>query len=149
MSHAEYELNRRIAAPRQTVFRLVTDVRTLPRWLPQGVAVEPEGPNRLRGHGQAAGHDYAGEGLFDADAEQMRLEWGSRDDDGYAGWLQVYDSGPGASEANLHLSFREPSPFAHHGRVDDEVPRRMEEALDRLAALAETAASATGGPAQP
>lgn len=144
MSRAEYELNRRIAAPREAVYRVVTDVRTLPRWLPEGVSVEPEGPNTLRGHGQTAGHDYAGDGLVDADAEQLRLEWGSRDDDEYAGWLQVYASGPGASKANLHLSFREPSPFAHHGRVDEEVPKRMAEALDRLAALVEAEAGPTG-----
>src|SRR5690606_42099656 len=37
--------------------------------------------------------------------DQMRLEWGTREQGGYSGWLQVAGIGGGASEVTVHLSF--------------------------------------------
>jgi hypothetical protein len=43
--------------------------------------------------------------LFRARRDQMRLEWGTRDQGSYAGWLQVAGIGSGGSEVTVHLSF--------------------------------------------
>ena len=53
---------------------------------------------------------------------------GKRDADDYSGWLQVADSGAGASEATIHLSFRcEQRPAA------DDIEQGLDAALHRLA----------------
>ena len=74
------------------------------RWLPTTIEVEDAGPDRVHVEGDAGGHHYATNGLFRAEKDQLRMEWGSEGPD-YAGWAQVYHEGDDASEVNLHLSF--------------------------------------------
>lgn len=124
----EYELSRRMPATREMVFDTASRVEELDRWLPDALHVEPSGPDRPnRVHAKVAGRDA--EGLFRSDKDQMRLEWGAYGTDEYAGWLQVADSGAGASEVTLHLSLL----GADQPETATVMHKAMSVALDRLA----------------
>jgi carbon monoxide dehydrogenase subunit G len=131
----EYEESRRMPAPADVVFDIMSDVDTMQRWLPTTMEVEDAGPDRVHVEGTvddgAGGHHYATDGLFRAEKEQLRMEWGSEGPD-YAGWAQVYHAGAGASEVNLHLSFFGDQPQSHRGTAADKVRGEMQEALKRL-----------------
>ena len=85
----------------------------------------------MRVEGDAGGQHYATDGLFRAEKDQLRMEWGSEGPD-YAGWAQVYHEGDDASEVNLHLSFFGDQPEAHRGAAADRTRQDMQEALGRL-----------------
>jgi uncharacterized protein YndB with AHSA1/START domain len=128
----EYEESRRMPAPADVVFDIMSDIETMQRWLPTTLEVEDAGPDRVHVEGDAGGHHYATDGLFRAEKEQLRMEWGSEGPD-YAGWAQVYHEGDDASEVNLHLSFFGTQPEAHRGAAAERMRASMREALDRLA----------------
>ena len=123
-------------APADVVFDIMSDVETMQRWLPTTMEVADAGPDRVHIEGTvddgAGGHHYATDGLFRAEKEQLRMEWGSEGPD-YAGWAQVYHEGDDASEVNLHLSFFGSQPEAHRGAAADRTHAGMQEALERLA----------------
>jgi uncharacterized protein YndB with AHSA1/START domain len=128
----EYEESRGMPADAEIVFDVLSDVDAMERWLPTAMDVETAGPDRVHVTGGGEGFRYDTEGLFRAQKDQLRIEWGSEGPD-YAGWAQVYHSGAGASEVNLHLSFLGDQPQAHDGREAEQIRRGMREALDRLA----------------
>jgi len=119
-------------APADVVFDIMSDIDTMQRWLPATIEVEDAGPDRVRVEGDAGGQHYATAGLFRAEKDQLRMEWGSEGPD-YAGWAQVYHEGDDASEVNLHLSFFGSQPEAHRGAAADRTHAGMQEALERLA----------------
>jgi uncharacterized protein YndB with AHSA1/START domain len=127
----EYEESRGMPADAEIVFDVMSDVDAMQRWLPTTMDVEAAGPDRIHVEGDAGGHHYATDGLFRAEQEQLRMEWGSEGPD-YAGWAQVYHSGAGASEVNLHLSFFGDQAEAHRGAAADQMREGMREALKRL-----------------
>src|SRR5215207_10134460 len=127
----EYEESRGMPADAEIVFDVMADVATMERWLPTTMDVETAGPDKVHVEGEADGHHYTAEGLFRAQQDQLRIEWGSEGPD-YAGWAQVYHSGAGASEVNLHLSFFGEQPQAHSGAEADKTRQGMREALERL-----------------
>ncbi|HEV7657788.1 MAG TPA: SRPBCC family protein [Mycobacteriales bacterium] len=127
----EYEESRRMPAAADVVFDIMSDVETMQRWLPTTMDVEEAGPDKLHVEGDAGGRHYASDGLFRAEKEQLRMEWGSEGPD-YAGWAQVYHEGDAASEVNLHLSFFGKQPQAHRGAAADKTRQDMAEALERL-----------------
>jgi uncharacterized protein YndB with AHSA1/START domain len=131
----EYEESRRMPADAATVFDVMSDVETMRRWLPTTMDVETAGPDRVHVEGTAedgtGGHHYAADGLFRAEKDQLRMEWGSEGPE-YAGWAQVYHSGDDASEVNLHLSFFGTQPQSHRGAAADRTREGMLEALKRL-----------------
>ncbi|MDP9397203.1 MAG: SRPBCC family protein [Actinomycetota bacterium] len=128
----EYEQTHRMPAPRERVFEVASDLDALGGWLPAGMQPHHAGPEVVAVHTETAGEV---DGLFRAQGDQMRLEWGDRGRDEYSGWLQLYALDDRQSEANLHLSFRGRHPLAAHGRADEDVPRLLGEALERLAEL--------------
>jgi uncharacterized protein YndB with AHSA1/START domain len=128
----EYEESRGMPADAEIVFDVLADVDAMERWLPTATDVETAGPDRVHVTGGGAGFHYDTEGLFRAQRDQLRIEWGSEGPD-YAGWAQVYHSRAGASEVNLHLSFLGDQPQAHRGRAAEQTRQGMREALDRLA----------------
>lgn len=70
----------------------------------------------------------------------MRLEWGSRENGGYTGWLQVAGHDGGPAEVKVHLSFLT--------RETDPGERAANEALDSsLARLEEQVRLRVDGPA--
>jgi uncharacterized protein YndB with AHSA1/START domain len=127
----EYEESRRMPAPADVVFDIMSDLDTMQRWLPTTMEVEDAGPDRVHVEGDTGGQHYATDGLFRAEKDQLRMEWGSEGPD-YAGWAQVYHEGDDASEVNLHLSFFGDQPEAHRGTAADRTRQGMQEALQRL-----------------
>jgi uncharacterized protein YndB with AHSA1/START domain len=127
----EYEESRGMPAEAEIVFDVMSDVETMQRWLPTTMDVEEAGPDRVHVEGEAGGQHYATDGLFRAEKEQLRMEWGSEGPD-YAGWAQVYHGGAGSSEVNLHLSFFGDQPESHRGAAADRTRQGMQEALQRL-----------------
>lgn len=127
----EYEESRGMPADAEIVFDVLSDVDSMARWLPTTMDVETTGPDRIRVEGEAGDRHYAADGLFRAQKDQLRIEWGSEGPD-YAGWAQVYHSGAGASEVNLHLSFFGDQPQGHRGASADKLKTEMQEALARL-----------------
>ena len=127
----EYEESRGMPADAEIVFDTMADVSTMESWLPTTLDVETAGPDRVHVEGDAGGHHYAADGLFRAQKDQLRIEWGSEGPD-YAGWAQVHHSGAGSSEVNLHLSFFGDQPQSHEGAAAEKMREEMREALRRL-----------------
>ena len=118
-------------ADAEIVFDVISDVNRMQRWLPTAMDVETAGPDRVHVTGGEGDVHYDTEGLFRAQKDQLRIEWGSEGPD-YAGWAQVYHSGAGSSEVNLHLSFFGDQPMAHEGAAAEQIRQGMREALARL-----------------
>jgi uncharacterized protein YndB with AHSA1/START domain len=127
----EYEESRGMPADAEIVFDVISDVDRMERWLPTAIDVESAGPDKVHVTGGEGGVHYDAEGLFRAQKDQLRIEWGSEGPD-YAGWAQVYHSGAGASEVNLHLSFLGHQPQAHPGAAAEQIHQGMRDALARL-----------------
>ncbi|GAB2465842.1 SRPBCC family protein [Streptosporangium sandarakinum] len=124
---SEYERSRTMPATAEIVFDEVSDLGRLDDWLPRELHVRAEEPPAVTVHEDDTGQDSRG--LFRAVPEQLRLEWGTRDDASYSGWLQVADSGAGGSEVTIHLSFFD----EEHAPPAEEVHRSLDESLERLA----------------
>ncbi|MFC4060454.1 SRPBCC family protein [Planomonospora corallina] len=124
---SEYERSRTMTAPPETVFDRASDVDRLDSWLPVELHVRAEDPPAVTVHEDNTGKDERA--LFRAQPDQLRLEWGTRDDDRYSGWLQVAGISDQASEVTVHLSFfdEEEAPSG------DEIDRALEKSLERLA----------------
>ncbi|GAA3462426.1 SRPBCC family protein [Saccharothrix longispora] len=133
---AEFEHEQRIPVDARAVFDVARDVGSMDAWLPDGLQVEPSGPERVTGRVSIGDDIDEAEGYFTADAEQRRLEWGDLDGEGYSGWLQVDEDGPGASRVVLHLDVRGEHPEAVGGEAHELTDGYLGQALDRLAALA-------------
>ncbi|GAA2474122.1 SRPBCC family protein [Streptomyces thermolineatus] len=124
----EYERSRTLPALPELVFDQVADPGLADRWLPHELHLRPESPPAVTVHedDDRGGHDVAA--LFRAEPDQMRVEWGTRADGHYAGWLQVAGIGSGASEVTVHLSFFD----EEHAPDRETVSRALDESLDRL-----------------
>ncbi|WP_282085870.1 SRPBCC family protein [Streptomyces tendae] len=99
----EYERSRTMPAQPEQVFDQAANVGQLETWLPRDLHVEPEEPPAVTVHEDRTDQDTSA--LLTARPEQMRLEWGTRAQGSYAGWLQVAGLDSGASEVTVHLSF--------------------------------------------
>ncbi|MBQ0889177.1 SRPBCC family protein [Streptomyces sp. RM72] len=99
----EYERSRTMPAQPEQVFDQAANVGQLETWLPRDLHVEPQEPPAVTVHEDRTDRDTSA--LLSARPEQMRLEWGTREQGSYAGWLQVAGLDSGASEVTVHLSF--------------------------------------------
>jgi hypothetical protein len=122
----EYERSRTMPALPEHVFDQAADVDQLDAWLPQGLHVHAEEPPAVTVHEDRTNEDVSG--LLRAQADQMRLEWGTRDQGGYTGWLQVAGIGTGVSEVTVHLSFFDDS----HDPGEQAVGAALDDSLQRL-----------------
>lgn len=124
----EYERSRTMPAQPEQVFDQAADVGRLDAWLPRALHVHAEDLPAVTVHEDRTDQDTAA--LLSARPEQMRLEWGTREQGAYAGWLQVAGLGSGASEVTVHLSFfddsHDPGQRAVAEALDDSL-RRLEE----------------------
>ena len=127
---AEFEATRGMPADSMIVFGVASDVDLMDRWLPQGLWVHDTGAGTLEAGGELVHGDGRHEGLFRAQEDQLRVEWGGRDHPDYAGWLQVSDSASGTSEVTVHISLLDES---GSGARADEVRELLDRSLDRLA----------------
>ncbi|MFB4274288.1 MULTISPECIES: SRPBCC family protein [unclassified Nonomuraea] len=127
---AEFEATRGMPAESMVVFGVASDVEIMDRWLPQGLSVHDSGPGTIEADGSLVPGTGKHEGLFRAEEDQLRVEWGGRDHPDYSGWLQVSDSAAGTSEVTVHISLLdEPD----SGARADEVRGLLDRSLDRLA----------------
>jgi hypothetical protein len=124
---SEHERSRTVAALPEEVFEQACDVEQIDTWLPRELHVHPEEPPGVTVHDADTGRDA--QALLRARRDQLRLEWGTKDDGRYAGWLQVEGIGSGASAVTVHLSFFDEG----HAPPDNEVTTALDESLDRLA----------------
>lgn len=123
---AEYERSRTMPAQPEHVFDQAANVTQLDTWLPDALHVAPEEPPAVTVHEAGADQDTAA--LLRAEPDQMRLEWGTREQGEYAGWLQVAGIGSGASEVTVHLSFFDEG----HDPGERAVSEALEGSLRRL-----------------
>ncbi|MEV5439352.1 SRPBCC family protein [Streptomyces sp. NPDC052682] len=124
----EYERSRTMSAPPEHVFEQAAAVDQLDTWLPDDLHVTAGDLPAVTVHEDRTDEDTSA--LLRARREQMRLEWGTRDQGGYAGWLQVAGIGSGASEVTLHLSFFDDGHDPGEQTVGDALDtslRRLEE----------------------
>ncbi|MGI5134196.1 MULTISPECIES: SRPBCC family protein [unclassified Streptomyces] len=125
---SEYERSRTMPALPEKVFDQAADVGQLEDWLPNALHVHAEVPPAVTVHDDLAERDMSA--LLKARPEQMRIEWGTRDEGSYAGWLQVAGIGSGTSEVTVHLSFfddrHDPGESSVHEALDSSL-RRLEE----------------------
>ncbi|MEU0192859.1 SRPBCC family protein [Streptomyces afghaniensis] len=124
----EYERSRTMPAQPEQVFDQAANVGQLDAWLPTALHVEAEELPAVTVHEDRTDEDTSA--LLRAQRDQMRLEWGTRDQGSYSGWLQVAGIGGGASEVTVHLSFFDDSHDPGEAMVRDALEtslRRLEE----------------------
>ncbi|WP_432030739.1 SRPBCC family protein [Streptomyces sp. 1222.5] len=125
---AEYERSRTMPAQPEHVFDQAANTSQLDAWLPDALHVDAVDPPAVAVHEDRSGEDMAA--LLRARPDQMRLEWGTREQGSYTGWLQVAGIGSGASEVTVHLSFFEAGHDPGEQAVNDALDgslRRLEE----------------------
>ncbi|MEU1462657.1 SRPBCC family protein [Streptomyces sp. NPDC005727] len=125
---SEYERSRTMPAQPEHVFDQAANVSQLDAWLPRELHVHVEDLPAVTVHEDDTDQDTAA--LMRAENDQMRIEWGTREQGSYAGWLQVAGIGSGASEVIVHLSFFDESHDPGERQVCDALDhslRRLEE----------------------
>jgi hypothetical protein len=122
----EYERSRTMPAQPEHVFDEAANVGRLATWLPEALHVQAEDLPAVTVHEDRTDEDTSA--LLRARREQMRIEWGTRDQGSYAGWLQVAGLGSGASEVTVHLSFFDGS----HDPGERAVGDALDTSLERL-----------------
>ncbi|MGW7253727.1 SRPBCC family protein [Streptomyces sp. NPDC054834] len=123
---AEYERSRTMPAQPDQIFDRAADVGRLDAWLPDALHVRPEEPPAVTVHEDRSDEDTSA--LLRTERDQMRIEWGTRAQGSYAGWLQVAGIGSGASEVTVHLSFFE----AGHDPGERAACEALDRSLERL-----------------
>ncbi|MFK4149222.1 SRPBCC family protein [Streptomyces sp. NPDC004065] len=123
---AEYERSRTMPAQPEQVFDQAANVGQLDAWLPDELHVHAEDPPAVTVHEDRSHQDTSA--LLRAERDQMRIEWGTRDQGSYAGWLQVAGIGSGASEVTVHLSFFDDS----HDPGERAACEALDSSLSRL-----------------
>ncbi|WP_309058371.1 SRPBCC family protein [Streptomyces sp.] len=122
----EYERSRTMPAAPEHVFDQAASVGQMGSWLPEDLHVHAEDLPAVTVHEDRSDEDTAA--LLRARRDQMRLEWGTRDQGSYTGWLQVAGIGSGASEVTVHLSFFDDS----HDPGEQAVRDALDSSLERL-----------------
>ncbi|GHC97635.1 hypothetical protein GCM10010313_05380 [Streptomyces violarus] len=122
----EYERSRTMPAQPEHVFDEAANVGRLDTWLPEALHVRAEELPAVTVHEDRTDEDTSA--LLRARRDQMRIEWGTRDQGSYAGWLQVAGLDSGASEVTVHLSFFD----GGHDPGGRAVGDALETSLERL-----------------
>ncbi|GII58725.1 hypothetical protein Pth03_71140 [Planotetraspora thailandica] len=121
---SEFEQSRRMPASAEVVFDAASDLERLDAWIPRDLHVQADRLPAVTVHEDRTGQDARA--LLRRNRDQLRIEWGTRDDNRYAGWLQVAGIGEEGSEATVHLSF-----FGHVPPAS-LVEKSLDESLSRL-----------------
>ncbi|MCT9934114.1 SRPBCC family protein [Planotetraspora sp. A-T 1434] len=123
---SEFERSRRMPASAERVFDVACDVDRLDLWLPRDIHVRPDDLPAVTVHEDDTGRDARG--LLNEERDQLRMEWGTRDDNRYAGWLQVAGIHDESSDVTVHLSFFE----EEHVPPAEVLDKALDESLERL-----------------
>ncbi|WP_431989897.1 SRPBCC family protein [Streptomyces albogriseolus] len=122
-----YERSHTVPAPPEQVFDQAANVGQMGDWLPGDPHMRAERLPAVTVHEDRTDEDTSA--LLRAERDQMRIEWGTRERGGYAGWLQVAGIDSGAGEVTVHLSFfgegHDPGEEQVTGALDDSL-RRLE-----------------------
>lgn len=122
----EYERSRTMPALPEHVYDQAANVDQLDGWLPHALHVRPDDPPAGTVHEDGTDEDTPA--VLRPRRDEMRLEWGTRDEGGYAGWLQVAGGDVGTSEVTVHLSFVDDA----HDPGGAAARRALDESLERL-----------------
>lgn len=122
----EYERSRAMPALPEHVFDQAANFDRLESWLPGELHVQTEDPPAVTVHEDGTDHDTPA--LLRPRPDQMRLEWGTRHDSGYTGYLQVAGIDGGTSEVTVHLSFLDDE----HDPGERAVREALDSSLERL-----------------
>lgn len=106
----QHEHTEHVAAAPDAVFAAISDVRNLPRFVPQITAARPADGDHVEIDARYEGHEQHGEASFHADPAERRIEW--RSASGYGGWMSVAPEGDG-SRLTLFLETRHSHERSH------------------------------------
>jgi carbon monoxide dehydrogenase subunit G len=90
----EHEHTEHVAAAPDAVYAAISDVRNLPRFVPQMTAARPTDGDHVEIDARYEGREQHGEASFSTDPEQRRIEWSAPS--GYHGWMSVAPDGDGS-----------------------------------------------------
>ncbi|MEA2511026.1 MAG: hypothetical protein QOJ59_513 [Thermomicrobiales bacterium] len=99
----DYEGSRLIELPPTDVFQFLSDVRSLPAYVPTVQSVRPLPEGRVHVEGQRRGVPFVDDGFLKIDEDRRRMEW-QADELNYRGWLEVGDEN-GLARVRVHLWF--------------------------------------------
>jgi hypothetical protein len=122
----EYERSRAMPALPEHVFDQAANLGQLEDWLPDELHVHSENAPAVTVHEDRTDQDTPA--LLRPRPDQMRLEWGTRHDGGYTGYLQVAGLDSGASEVTVHLSFLDDE----HDPGEKAAQQALDRSLERL-----------------
>jgi polyketide cyclase/dehydrase/lipid transport protein len=106
----DHEHTEHIAAAPDAVYAAISDVRNLPRFVPQITGAREAGGDRVEVDARYHGEERHGEAALRTDDERRRVEWETPS--GYRGWMQVDPDG-GNSRLTLFLSTRHGAEHDH------------------------------------
>ena len=93
-----------VAASPDSVFRFVSDIANLPKYLPTVHGARSQPSERVEVDGQANGHAYHSTGWFNVDAAGRIMTWGSDGANDYSGKMEVSGEGD-RSKVQCSLQF--------------------------------------------
>ncbi|EFL37517.1 SRPBCC family protein [Streptomyces griseoflavus] len=134
----EYERAHTMPAPPEHVFDQAADIGRMSEWLPGDLHVHAGELPAVTVHEDRTDEDVSA--LFRARRDQMRLEWGTREQGGYTGWLQVAGIDGGASEVTVHLSFFDDSHDPGEKTVGDALDTSLRRLEDQVRLRVDNAA---------
>jgi uncharacterized protein YndB with AHSA1/START domain len=113
----QHEHTEHVAAAPDAVFSAISDVRNLPRFVPQITGARPTDGERVEIDARYEGREQHGEASFHADPAERQIEWSSPS--GYHGWMSVAPDGDG-SRLTLFLETR------HSGERDHDISATLD-----------------------
>ncbi len=90
----QHEHTEHIAAAPEAVYAAISDIRNLPRFVPQMTAARSATEGQIEVDARYGGHEQHGAVSFSTDDAARRVEWGAPS--GYRGWMQVDGDGDGS-----------------------------------------------------
>ena len=121
----QHEHTEHIAAPPGAVYTAISDVRNLPRLVPQLTAVRASGGDRIEVDARYEGREQHGEASFSADESEHRIQWSAPS--GYHGWMKV-DPDDEGSRLTLFLETRHGTESDHDVAATLDAIRMLVEA---------------------
>ncbi len=131
----DFDGSRSVAASGDAVWQVVSDAGRLADWLPTVAAARAKAAESVELEGESHGHPYKVTSPWRTNEATRTLEWGDSAGDGYRGSLRVVGQASEPAQVQVHVSV--PDERVTSSPEGEAVIRRgMEEALDRLSALA-------------
>jgi hypothetical protein len=93
----EYERTASLAVGADEAFMYLSDAANLTSYVATMVKAVPEEGHELLVAADVQGRHEEGEASFEPDPAARTIEWGSKKNPRYRGWLQVSDTGGGSS----------------------------------------------------